>query len=266
MLVHPGYFKSAFQHWKPGSAVVHLRARSSKTVTHQPGEHTPIHVPTLLRRVADPKTPWINAISPSEVQRGSAIRPRSRLRSRGPVVSPVADAGQDYAKSRSVCTICGRSISSSERRFAGTQLSAAPPFSDNPVVAECVNCGAPMLLDRQRGVLVCDHCGSEQEAPAVIEHLELLGVSTSLCPMCLTPLSRSRLEGHSLLYCARCYGMLIEMNRFATLIDAVRASEERPRRVALPRRQNPGDRLLNCPTCGQPMLCHIYGGPGNVVI
>src|SRR5262249_23563869 len=89
---------------------------------------------------------------------------------------------------------------------------------------------------------------------------------TSLCPMCLTPLSRSRLEGHSLLYCARCYGMLIEMNRFATLIDAVRASEERPRRVALPRRQNPGDRLLNCPTCGQPMLCHIYGGPGNVVI
>jgi hypothetical protein len=60
--------------------------------------------------------------------------------------------------------------------------------------------------------------------------------------------------------------MLIAMNRFATLIDAVRAREDGSRRIALPRRQNPADRLINCPACGQPMLAHIYAGPGNAVI
>jgi Zn-finger nucleic acid-binding protein len=60
--------------------------------------------------------------------------------------------------------------------------------------------------------------------------------------------------------------MLIDMNRFVALIDALRAREERSLRIALPRRQNPADRLLNCPGCGQPMVGHIYAGPGNAVI
>jgi Zn-finger nucleic acid-binding protein len=132
-------------------------------------------------------------------------------------------------------------------------------------VAECDGCGAPVRLDRATGVLVCDHCGSQQEASGVVQHLELLSETTNQCPTCSSPLAKARLEGHPLLCCPRCYGMLIEMNRFATVIDAVRM-EERSVRIALPRRQNPGDRLLKCPACGQPMLCHIYGGPGNVVI
>ena len=60
--------------------------------------------------------------------------------------------------------------------------------------------------------------------------------------------------------------MLIDMNRFADIIDVVRANEERAFRIALPRRQNPTDRPIDCPTCGHPMLGHLYGGPGNVVI
>ena len=139
-------------------------------------------------------------------------------------------------------------------------------FADNLTVANCDNCGAPLRIDRDRGLLVCDHCLSQQEAPAAIDYVELLSETSSLCPICSTPLSTSRLEGHSLLCCARCFGMLVDMNRFVALIDAVRAREERPLRIALPRRQNPADRLLNCPGCGQPMLGHIYAGPGNAVI
>lgn len=75
-----------------------------------------------------------------------------------------------------------------------------------------------------------------------------------------------RLEGHSLLCCGRCFEMLIDMNQFATVIDAVRVREPRSFRTSLPRRQSPGERVLNCPTCGQPMISHLYGGPGNVVI
>jgi hypothetical protein len=55
------------------------------------------------------------------------------------------------------------------------------------------------------------------------------------------------------------------MQDFVTLSDAVRAREPRTG-VALPRRQRPGDRVLSCPICGQPMLSHLYAGPGNLVL
>ena len=146
------------------------------------------------------------------------------------------------------------------------RLIAPLAFADNSVVAHCDNCGAAMRVDRGRGLLVCDHCGGEQELPALVEGLELLSETSTLCPICSTHLSNSRLEGHPLLCCARCFGMLIDMNRFVTVIEAVRCSEARSFRSAPPRRQNPGDRLLDCPACGQPMVGHLYGGPGNVVI
>jgi Zn-finger nucleic acid-binding protein len=96
--------------------------------------------------------------------------------------------------------------------------------------------------------------------------VELLHDATSVCPSCSTALSTARLEGYMLLCCPKCYGMLIDRDRFVSVIDAVRAREERPVRVVLPRRQNPGDRVLHCPTCQQPMVSHIYAGPGNIVL
>lgn len=123
-----------------------------------------------------------------------------------------------------------------------------------------------MRIDRDRGLFTCDHCGSQQEAAPALAYIELLSETPSPCPLCSTPLSASRLEGYSLLCCARCFGMLIEMDCFAAVIDAMRAHEERSFRIALPRRQDPSARVINCPSCRQPMLGHVYGGPGNVVI
>jgi Zn-finger nucleic acid-binding protein len=122
-----------------------------------------------------------------------------------------------------------------------------------------------MRIDRDRGLIVCDYCRSQQEAPAALDYVELLGETSSLCPLCSTPLSRSRLEDHALLCCARCFGMLIDMNRFVAVIDAVRV-HERPVRTVPSRRQHPADRTINCPSCQQTMLAHLYGGPGNVLI
>src|SRR5262245_28700659 len=141
-----------------------------------------------------------------------------------------------------------------------------PAFVHNPPVAACNSCGAPMRVDDERGLLVCNHCGTEREAPAWIRYVELLGETSSVCPTCSTPLSTGRFEGRPFLCCARCFGVLIPMNQFADIINAARAHEERSFQVALPRRQNPGDRTIGCPTCGEPMLSHLYGGPGNVVI
>jgi Zn-finger nucleic acid-binding protein len=123
-----------------------------------------------------------------------------------------------------------------------------------------------MRIDRDRGLFTCDHCGSQQEAAVALAYVDLLSETPSPCPLCSTPLSASRLEGYSLLCCARCFGMLIDMNRFAAVIEVMRSYETRSVRTAPPRRQNPGDRLLDCPACGQPMVGHLYAGPGNVVI
>jgi Zn-finger nucleic acid-binding protein len=116
------------------------------------------------------------------------------------------------------------------------------------------------------GRWLCDHCGSQQEAPAALEYVELLGDTRWPCPICSTPLSESRLDGVTLLCCSGCFGMLIQMCSFAAVIDAARLHEPRFIRTLPPRRQSPGERTLQCPTCGQAMIDQLYGGPGNVVI
>jgi Zn-finger nucleic acid-binding protein len=129
----------------------------------------------------------------------------------------------------------------------------------------CSNCGAPLQADKARGVLACTHCGSVQPQPALIVNLEVTGTSASKCPGCAVPLATGRLDGHPLLVCQRCQGMLIAMTHFVSVIEAARAREEQ-RGVIQPREQNAGDRVLACPQCEQPMLNHVYGGPGNIVI
>jgi len=133
-------------------------------------------------------------------------------------------------------------------------------------VINCTGCGAPMRLDKARGIFVCDHCGGQQEMPAVLGDVDLGRETESLCPLCSKPLSTARLDGYPLLCCARCFGMLIPMDCLAAAIDAVRVRENRSVRAVPPRNQIPGGRVIACPTCGTPMLAHIYGGPGNVVI
>jgi Zn-finger nucleic acid-binding protein len=123
-----------------------------------------------------------------------------------------------------------------------------------------------MRIVRDQGLLICDHCGSQRDAPSAAEHVEVLGESSQRCPVCSIPLLESRLHGHQLLSCARCGGVLIDMSRFTEVIDAVRANDVGTFRATMPRRQNPGERTLDCPSCGQPFVSHHYGGPGNVVI
>lgn len=129
----------------------------------------------------------------------------------------------------------------------------------------CSNCGAPLQADKARGLFACTHCGSVQPQPAIIVNLDVTGTSASTCPACAVPLAIGRLDGHPLLVCERCRGMLIEMTHFVSVIDAARAREEQ-RGVVQPREQNPGERHISCPHCGEPMLNHVYGGPGNIVI
>jgi Zn-finger nucleic acid-binding protein len=100
---------------------------------------------------------------------------------------------------------------------------------------------------------------------AVFYALDILGESSRTCPHCAKPLLDARIEGCPVQYCASCEGVLVEMRDFVTLTDAVRARAPRAGNV-LPRTQQPGDRVVSCPVCAQPMLSHLYGGPGNIVL
>jgi Zn-finger nucleic acid-binding protein len=137
-------------------------------------------------------------------------------------------------------------------------------FADNPVVANCANCGAAMRIDG--GVLVCEHCGTEQDPGPGGEYVELGLETTSPCPVCSMPLSTGHIEGCALLCCSRCFGMLIAMDQFVAIVDAARLHEPRSFRRIPPRKQKAGERVIVCPSCRQPMMSHVYGGPGNVVI
>jgi len=129
----------------------------------------------------------------------------------------------------------------------------------------CRNCGAPMQADKAHGVLRCTHCWTLEEQPILVRDIDIGAVSDRLCPLCVTPLVHAHLDGNALLYCRDCSGMLIPIVSFVIVIEAARSREERSG-VSLPRQQNPGERVLLCPECGQPMLSHFYGGPGNLVI
>lgn len=121
------------------------------------------------------------------------------------------------------------------------------------------------------GSLVCGHCGSVDEQQALEERLEAfydletIGAGSADCPNCAAALADARIEGCPVQYCSSCHGVLVEMKHFVTLSEAVRAREPRTR-AALPRRQQPGERVLSCPICRQAMLSHVYGGPGNLVL
>jgi len=130
----------------------------------------------------------------------------------------------------------------------------------------CGNCGAPTRLDRNRGVFVCDYCGSECMPRAGDDGVQVLSETNFKCPTCAGLLSEGQLEFHPLLYCAACRGMLIAMDEFGGLIEALRSYRDRPAAALPPRNATEGKLPRLCPRCSQAMDNHPYGGPGNVVI
>ena len=122
-----------------------------------------------------------------------------------------------------------------------------------------------MQPDKATGALRCRHCGTLEEQPVLIRDLEFAESSSQPCPLCARPLVHAQLDGHPLLVCRQCFGMLIAMDLFVPVIEAARLREDRSG-VSLPRRQKPDERVLTCPGCAKPMLSHFYAGPGNLVI
>jgi Zn-finger nucleic acid-binding protein len=128
----------------------------------------------------------------------------------------------------------------------------------------CENCGAPMLLDRDRNLMVCQYCQTEAVPPMDEDGVQIVGETDKVCPGCGSKLSNGLMETQSLLYCAQCHGMLIEMEQLQPLVEHLRAVRDRPAAfVGAP--QNDA-KNLHCPLCNGAMDDHPYGGPGNVIV
>jgi Zn-finger nucleic acid-binding protein len=127
----------------------------------------------------------------------------------------------------------------------------------------CENCGAPTRLARDQGLMICDYCCSQTAPPTDEEGVLVMDPTRHNCPICQVPLANASLESHDLLYCERCHGMLLDMEKLVPLLEILREHRYWSRSSRNPRDAD-ANRVLNCPQCQSAMDRHLYGGGGNM--
>jgi Zn-finger nucleic acid-binding protein len=88
--------------------------------------------------------------------------------------------------------------------------------------------------------------------------------TANVCPSCQAMLSDGIIENRPVRYCTNCRGLLVAMDRFLPLVEFLRALWHSTGTNIEPRDNSDADRHLTCPLCGNILLGHPYGGPGNV--
>jgi len=146
--------------------------------------------------------------------------------------------------------------------FVKIPLDACHHIADS-IPMTCENCGAPMRLARDQGLMICDYCGSQVTPRADEDGVVVMDATSHDCPECKTPLASALIESQEFLYCTRCHGMLLEMEKFLPLLDVLREYRSWSRSSQAPR-DDAADRVLHCPLCRHEMDEHLYGGGGNV--
>ena len=126
----------------------------------------------------------------------------------------------------------------------------------------CEHCGAPLHPDPDRGLLICDYCGSEAVPPESDDGVLVLEPSKYDCPLCRAKLQNASLEQIPLLYCEPCRGMLAAMDDMDALVSSMRSHHLAT--YVSPHNSSDGQRTVHCPRCGSAMDNHPYLGGGNV--
>lgn len=129
----------------------------------------------------------------------------------------------------------------------------------------CPACGAPMKLASGEDSLTCPYCHSVYFPEKNDDGVRVLGDSGEMCPICSIALNDASLDQVPIRYCTRCRGMLIPMEDFAALVNAVRDAGGG---AVVRSKSDPEElkRRLTCPHCHGSMDTHFYAGPGNVII
>lgn len=133
----------------------------------------------------------------------------------------------------------------------------------------CKNCGAPMILVRERDYYTCEYCGSTYFPTISTEGIRLLGKNPDgiKCPLCGILLEMATFDDTYQGYvCSRCRSLLFTRTDFRRLIETRRARATTP--PEMPTRYTPAElqRQIYCPVCAGIMETYPYMGPGNIVI
>ena len=123
-----------------------------------------------------------------------------------------------------------------------------------------------MRLEAGAESLTCDYCHSVYFPGKDDDGVRVLGApGDELCPLCGVGLAAATFSGVQMQYCTRCRGMLIPMDVFAALVQALRQGNDGGVIPQAPDRSEL-DQRLTCPHCHQAMDTHFYAGPGNVIL
>ena len=124
-----------------------------------------------------------------------------------------------------------------------------------------------MRLEPEKEYLVCDYCRNIHFPEPNADGVRVLEEPSTLeCPMCGIALAHAAVAGQRVLYCDRCRGLLIGMDIFRAVVQDLRARRGQSSVGLRPPDWNELKRRIPCPQCHQPMVTHLYGGGGNVVI
>lgn len=132
---------------------------------------------------------------------------------------------------------------------------------------DCPSCGAPLHLTAADDSLRCEYCRGVYVPEQNDEGVRVLGEASPLaCPVCAVPLVQAALGGERIVYCKQCRGILVSMNAFVALVEALRAQNGDSVRIQPTPDRKQLERHIACPQCHQRMDTHFYEGPGNIII
>jgi Zn-finger nucleic acid-binding protein len=124
-----------------------------------------------------------------------------------------------------------------------------------------------MQLRLEQQQFFCPYCSSIYFPKENEDRVRILAEESEIqCPVCRTALVHAVIEETQILYCQSCRGMLIDQGSFLALIQYLRAKSTQPPLKPPAVDFSELDRSLYCPTCGEKMSTHLYGGPGNLVV
>jgi Zn-finger nucleic acid-binding protein len=98
----------------------------------------------------------------------------------------------------------------------------------------------------------------------IVDEVEVGSETTKVCPACAALLSDGNIQNRSVLYCTKCRGVLVAIDKFLPLVEFLRALRHPTGSDIPPRNNSDADRKLACPMCDKTMVGYPYGGPGNV--
>jgi len=133
----------------------------------------------------------------------------------------------------------------------------------------CTNCGAPMILFRERDYYFCDHCKSYHFPEQKKDGLRVLGENPEgiKCPHCKIIMNLMTYDDFYQGYqCSKCLGLMFNRTTFRDAINSQRAKAKAPPEPHTTFDPVELERRTFCPVCEKEMDTFQYMGPGNIVI